>query len=317
MSRVYNKTVAVDKLADQASAIYKVEKVSDAEEVTVLDENGQTVKLRYFSYKILEVIKGEDAGSFQSKMVIKSPPKSGLNPIDNKSPRIGQKISIADRSPLDGDPPKGKSYYSYHLDAPADVEDKSALFFTSGGYNNLSVYFGVIGLGLVDVRQQSSLQKALGIRQLFDAVRNHNLESLKSAIAKHPAAINQVDSTWGTPLQFAARYGKKEEIDLLIASGASLSTLDSKGNGVLHNLVESKFMDNLPYIIKLSGNLSSKNADGLTPLHLAVQGNAPPQMFKMLLEAGADPNVKDGSGESAMDLAKRLANPEVLKALKK
>lgn len=317
MSRVYNKTVAVDKLADQASAIYKVEKVSDAEDVTVLDENGQTVKLRYFSYKILEVIKGEDAGSFQSKMVIKSPPKSGLNPIDNKSPRIGQKISIADRSPLDGDPPKGKSYYSYHLDAPADVEDKSALFFTSGGYNNLSVYFGVIGLGLVDVRQQSSLQKALGIRQLFDAVRNHNLESLKSAIAKHPAAINQVDSTWGTPLQFAARYGKKEEIDLLIASGASLSTLDSKGNGVLHNLVESKFMDNLPYIIKLSGNLSSKNADGLTPLHLAVQGNAPPQMFKMLLEAGADPNVKDGSGESAMDLAKRLANPEVLKALKK
>ncbi len=317
MGRVYEKKVAVDELADQASSIFKVEKVTEAEGVTITDETGKEVKLQYLTYKILEIIKGDDAGTFQSKMAVKSPPKSGLHQLGDQPPAVGQMISIADRSPLDGGPPPGKSYYRYQLAMPADPTEKTALFFTSYYNKNLSVYFGLFGLGLVDVHQQVILKNAINIRQFFDAVRDNNLESLKAAIAKHPAAINQVDSTWGAPLHFAARYGKKEEVDLLITSGASLTTADSKGNGVLHNLVESQFMDNLAYIIKLSGNINSKNTAGLTPLHLAVRGNAPSQMFKMLLEAGADPNVKDGNGESAMDLAKKLANPEVLQALKK
>lgn len=315
VSRVHNKVLGVHELSDQASLVLKVEKVSGPEDVVVVDQNGREVKLKYQAVKILEIIKDEAQGYTTSEIKIKSPPRSGLRVSGDKPVAIGQVISISDRKPLAAPVPEGKSYYEYKIENAAGPDDKVALFF--GGYydKNLSVYFGVMGAGLASLGQDSLLRKATALREYFDAVRNHNLEELKSAIVKHPGSINEVDETWGAPLHFAARYGNKEEIDLLIKSGASLLTRDSKGSGVLHNLVESQFMDNLPYVIKLSGDVNFKNSAGQTPLHIAVQGNAPVKLVQLLTQAGADPNIKNSDGQSALDLAKKLGSSEKLKAL--
>lgn len=315
VSRVYNKSLGVHELSDRASLILKIEKVSGPEDVIVLDEMGREVKLKYHAVKILDVIKNEASGYTEGNMKVQVPPGSGLRVLGEKPLAVGQIISISDRQPLAAPIPDGKSYYSYHIEHAAGPTDKVALFF--GGYydKTLSVYFGVQGVGLVSVTAESSLQSATALRKYFDAIRDHQLDKLKSAITEYPKSINVPDGTWGTPLHFAARYGTKEEIDLLMKSGASLLTQDSKGNAVLHNLVESQFMDNLSYIVKLSADVNFKNRAGQTPLHLAIQGNAPLQMFNILIQAGADPTIKDLSGISAKELAQKLGRMEILKAL--
>ncbi len=48
-------------------------------------------------------------------------------------------------------------------------------------------------------------------------------------------------------------------------------------------------------------NLHEKDELGNMPLHLAVQGKSP-QVVQLLLDAGADPQVKDGQGRTALEL---------------
>jgi hypothetical protein len=315
VSRVHNKSLSVHELTDQASLILKIEKVSGQEDAIVLDEEGREVKLKYHAVKILQVIKNEASGYTESKMKLKSPPKSGLRISGEKPLAVGQIVSISDRQPLAAPVPDGKSYHSYHIEHAADPTEKVALFFGGHYDKTLSVYFGVIGLGLVSVSAETSLQIAISIRKYFDAIRSHRLDELKSAIAEHPKFINVVDEAWGSPLHFAARYGTKEEIDLLMKSGASLLIQNSKGNIVLHDLVESQFMDNLPYIVDLTVDVNFKNRAGQTPLHLAMQGNASLSIIKILLQAGADPTIKNLSGLSALDLAQNQDRSEIQKAL--
>jgi len=53
-----------------------------------------------------------------------------------------------------------------------------------------------------------------------------------------------------------------------------------------------------------------------TPLHLAdANGWACPALFAVLLEAGADPTLKDKLGRAALDIAKENDHAEVAKLL--
>jgi uncharacterized protein len=126
---------------------------------------------------------------------------------------------------------------------------------------------------------------------------------------------DESDQIWGTPLQFAARYGNKLQIELLIKNGASLLAPNVQGNFVIHDLIESHFTENLPQILKLTADPNIKNKNGSTPLHLAVQSRASTETIKLLVESGADPNINDLQGKSAVQLAKSLGNPDIINAL--
>jgi ankyrin repeat protein len=54
-----------------------------------------------------------------------------------------------------------------------------------------------------------------------------------------------------------------------------------------------------------------RNYDGVTALHNAVYENQL-DIVALLLEAGADPNIKDRFGNTAYDLAQRNENPNLI-----
>ena len=55
--------------------------------------------------------------------------------------------------------------------------------------------------------------------------------------------------------------------------------------------------------------------DNHTPLHEAAANNDNPEVLKILLEAGGDPNIRDGDGATLLYWAARNENPAVVKVL--
>ena len=69
-------------------------------------------------------------------------------------------------------------------------------------------------------------------------------------------------------------------------------------------------------LLKAGGNVNAKDIRGMTPLMLAVATDSPdPRIVRMLLDHGADADVKSTVGEGALDWAKKFNQPEVLRML--
>mmetsp|Transcript_66161 Transcript_66161/g.159663 ORF Transcript_66161/g.159663 Transcript_66161/m.159663 type:complete len:218 (-) Transcript_66161:122-775(-) len=116
---------------------------------------------------------------------------------------------------------------------------------------------------------------------LVDAAREGNLDLLKQLTNKGVNA-GAADSNGLTALMWAATKGKVDCVDHLITEGASLDAQSTKG----------------------------KN----TALHLAAYFGHPPCVAS-LLNAKADPSLKNADGKTALDRAKDKEHPEVIKML--
>ena len=134
----------------------------------------------------------------------------------------------------------------------------------------------------------------------------------------------------GTALHLAIRYGQIAVVEILLKRGASvrakaraeLSNFDMKWLEPLH-LAAYYGLDEIARMLLAYGARIGANAIGnftkrekRTPLHLAVLGDDSeevPRMVRLLLDCGADPNVKDDIGMRPGDYAVMLG----LKGLKK
>lgn len=106
-------------------------------------------------------------------------------------------------------------------------------------------------------------------------------------------------------------------ISLLLSHGANINAqLSSKtAETALHLAVTAKIPREslVSFLIKNGASLNAKTKDGKTPLHMAAERGRH-SIFKMLLEAGADPYMKterlpkgdcEKNGETAFDLAQK------------
>lgn len=100
------------------------------------------------------------------------------------------------------------------------------------------------------------------------ACANDNLEQLALALKERPQHLNEPDYARNTPLQIAAIEG---------------------------------FVDPVRYLIDEGCVIDCKNIDGDTPLIDAVE-NGHLQVVDLLLEAGADPRLRNGTGFEPLDL---------------
>lgn len=94
---------------------------------------------------------------------------------------------------------------------------------------------------------------------------------LKKGASTHPPR-------GGNPLKVAAVVGNSKLILLLLSSGAEVNAADEHGNTVLHHLA-------------------------------GWPGNIPPEAILILLEHGADPNLKNQKGLAPSDIAKASQEP--------
>lgn len=155
---------------------------------------------------------------------------------------------------------------------------------------------------------------------LFYAVKNRNVEMIKLFIA-HGADIN-IFGYGETPLQVAIKkYGfeKKERnalmpvIKTLIELGADVNIFGYERHGppIMDAIFDFNSTDGgelLNLLIKAGAKVNIQTKNGRTALHTAVptdddfysyaRRNSMLGYIKILLDAGANPNIKDNSGES-------------------
>jgi ankyrin repeat protein len=88
----------------------------------------------------------------------------------------------------------------------------------------------------------------------------------------------------------AARSGDEETLKLALESGSDVNAVDELKNTALHYAAKHACLDVMRLLIENGADLNATNDKLATSLHLTEKNI---DAIRVLLEAGADPNLKD------------------------
>jgi len=168
----------------------------------------------------------------------------------------------------------------------------------------------------------------------FVAAAHGDLELVQGLLLEHPGLVNALASWGETAIQAAAQTGQTEIAELLLAAGAPLDICtaamlgrDERVEEFLAGepgLAQTVGAHHLPvlYFPAIGGHPTTAeilhthgadvNAGGgsLTPLHGAVVFEQA-EMAAWLLERGANPELRDSKGRTALELAQVLGRDRI------
>lgn len=145
---------------------------------------------------------------------------------------------------------------------------------------------------------------ALGRSGLWDDIRSGDGESVSRRIDSGGLDLNAADLDGERPLHVAARFGRAEIVQTLLAHGARVQVASAVGLTPLHVAVRESRTDVIHLLLQAGAPVAALDAFGCSPLHdAATRGDT--MSASMLLAAGAAPNAADGFGTTPLHLAAR------------
>lgn len=133
-------------------------------------------------------------------------------------------------------------------------------------------------------------------------------EKVPVFLARLPQTQVEVQNLAGeTPLMIAALMDRLDVAEALLERGAELNR---PGWTALHYAATRGSLRMMHLLIDHSAYIDAEAPNGNTPLMMAAQF-APPIATKLLLEEGADPNLRNNLNRSALDLALILDRQDV------
>jgi ankyrin repeat protein len=151
---------------------------------------------------------------------------------------------------------------------------------------------------------------------LFEAAAAGKFDVVAHLIYTHPEAINYYASDGFTPLGLACYFGQHEIARYLVLKGAEVNLPSNNGFNVfpIHSAAAGNYTDIARLLIESGANVNVKQQAGVTPLHSAAQ-NGNLDLLILLLEAGADVNARMEGGKLPADLAREKGFDDIAEVL--
>jgi hypothetical protein len=145
------------------------------------------------------------------------------------------------------------------------------------------------------------------LEKAVERIEKNDAGGLRRLLAEDPSLVRRTGAGvlphWRWTLLHVATTGKAPlgVVSALVDAGSDVNAQDNEGNTPLHFSVKRINRENLPKqdydgIIRLllakKGDVHIVNLGGISPLHTAVAFKADPSAVEMLIQAGADVNLK-------------------------
>jgi ankyrin repeat protein len=169
-------------------------------------------------------------------------------------------------------------------------------------------------------------QDGYGATALTEAARANDLDSLRTLLAT-PVDIDAGDRLGFTALIYATGHGNTPAVKLLLQKGANPNTSYDKENLVRNGpialtkltplmMAPTSSPEAVQLLLDAGAGVNARDGRGMTPLIFAAASDKPDlATLRILLEAGADPEIESAAHERARDWAAKFNQPEVMKLL--
>jgi ankyrin repeat protein len=166
----------------------------------------------------------------------------------------------------------------------------------------------------------------VGMTPLILATCFCGFNAFKHVFDTDPSSINKFENNNMTAIVYAIRYSFKDKFDFLLEKGADLKIIHGAhkqlGFGMKNSLMHSSLGETdiyfLEKILELNiFNINERSSTGYTALFVAVHTNnyVNSEHVKLLLEAGASPNISNKIDDTPLMKAVSKKNFNIVKLL--
>ena len=151
--------------------------------------------------------------------------------------------------------------------------------------------------------------------EIIRAAQAGYVAKIESLLAANPELIKSTDSGMGaTALQWAAIYGRKQAVAVLLSYGADVDVTEKHGGTAMHWAAHYEDAEVIDWLLDKGAEINHKNQMGRTPLHVAARRGCL-NVIQKLIERGADIQAKTQNGDTALHIAARNGHQDAVELL--
>jgi N-acyl-D-amino-acid deacylase len=156
----------------------------------------------------------------------------------------------------------------------------------------------------------------VGRSPLLLASMSGDLETVSLLLAHGARANPRPNPAGDSPISEAITFGRADVVRTLIHAGAKTDLVERTGVNLLHWATITNRADVIPELARSGVDVNAIDDAGFTPLmYAATIDFGDTATLRALLAAGADRTIRNGSGRSALEQARRLGHTRLARAL--
>ena len=139
--------------------------------------------------------------------------------------------------------------------------------------------------------------RVVAVERAYGEILTASPARAKELIAAFPELVNPRRGDSFAALHYAAKKGRKDAAEVLLANGADVNVRDLSDWTPLHFAASRGHKDVAQVLLANGADVNAKDVLGRTPLHLAAPAwRGGKHVAELLLAKGADVNAKDEDG---------------------
>ncbi|WP_274309946.1 ankyrin repeat domain-containing protein [Solibacillus daqui] len=160
------------------------------------------------------------------------------------------------------------------------------------------------------------------VKDIFQFIESNEVDALNKALISNPSLANKENEQGLTPLGFAAHYGNKDIVQLLLNNSANVNAVSHSkiefipSNTALHAAIAgARNLEVIELLLNNQANPAIFDSNGHTALHTAVFHDDNIELINLLIKHGASVQAMVEGGKTALELAIELGNNQVAEKL--